>query len=77
MTYSYAPGCERAKRCRRKSDVRACRGRRDWSLEAVLTEVHPISGCSLRSSQWWIVESFFGERERLPGSRKAGCRNPA
>lgn len=64
MTYSYAPGCVRAKRWRGKGDVRGCRGRRGWSLEAVLTDVHPISGRSLRSAQWWIVESFDGQRKR-------------
>lgn len=63
MTYSYAQGCVRAKRWRGQGDVRCCRGRRGWSLEAVLTDVHPISGRSLRSSQWWIVESYVGGGE--------------
>jgi hypothetical protein len=64
MTYSYAVGCVRAKRWRGEGDVRGCPGRRGWSLEAVLTDVHPISGHRLRSAQWWIVESFNGQRER-------------
>ena len=56
----YPIGTRRAGPWRGSGDVRGYRPARGWSATADLIDRHPITGKTLRQSQWWIFEIFIG-----------------
>lgn len=53
----YLPGTVRMRRWYGQGDVRAHLPASGWSAQAVLVDIHPISGLPLPKSEWWIVET--------------------
>ena len=56
QTIFYEAGAVRWRKHTRDCDVRAC-GRTGWQVEAVLIDIHPITGRPLARSQWWLKET--------------------
>lgn len=56
----YAIGACRVRPWRGSGDVRGYRPARGWRAIAELIDTDPITGKSLRQSQWWIFETFVG-----------------
>lgn len=61
MSYHYQPGAKRWKRYTGSADVRMYRPSKGWSAIAYVTDTHPATGRPLRTSQWWIRETYTGE----------------
>jgi hypothetical protein len=57
MTAIYCPGTVRARRWNGDGDVRGYCPPSGWAAVADLTDIHPVTGCALLRSEWWIIET--------------------
>lgn len=58
----YEPGAGRWRRHTASYDVWAYRPAKGWVASAYLLNTHPITGKQFRTSQWWIQETYVGEK---------------
>lgn len=55
--YHYPAGTVRYARWRGDGDIRAYCPPEGWSVEAVLTDTHPLTHAQLERSEWWVIET--------------------
>lgn len=62
MKYHYEVGATRWFRWTggRDMDIRGYRTKKGWAADAMMLDVHPITGKPLQRSQWWIKETYDG-----------------
>lgn len=44
------------------SDVRAHRPPKGWTCYAEMFDAHPVTGRQFAQAQWWVCETFVGDR---------------
>lgn len=62
MTWNYEPGSVRWKRWTSDRDVRLHRPPNGWEAQALVIDTHPITDKVLPRAQWWIRETYVGDR---------------
>ena len=62
MSYFYTIGSMRWKRFTGDGDVRAYRAKKGWWVTAHMLDYHPTTDRHLPTSQWWICETYYGDK---------------
>ena len=58
----YKPGAVRWRKHRGNDDARAARAPKGWEVEAMVLDEHPVTGKPFKQYQWWIKETYTGDR---------------